>query len=409
MNYDLIIVGGGASGLVCAIETAKKQPQWRIALLEASDTFGKKIRISGNGKCNIANTRITPKRFLSHRLEFIERVLKGYDFQRIKTWLYSIGIELIEEQEGRCYPRSKQASFVAETLVFYAQKYGVALLTEHPVTAIRKEAQGFTIQVNDQTFHSRYAVIAAGSPAAPQLGGNTSALDLAASLGHRIITPLPALVQLETDPKPKRASGVRLKADVTLRIDGEARQHTRNDVLFADYGLSGLAILDLSTQAVLALHRGQDVAVQLDLAPQWDLSQLRAYLASIRDPSRAMPASLWLQRLFPKKLVRFLLETEGLIEATEASLDKKALARLSYRIKDWRFCVTQSRGFKGAEAASGGVDTTHIDPKTMASTCCEGLYLIGEAVDVVGDRGGFNFHFAFTSALRAATALASCV
>ena len=409
MSYDLIIVGGGASGLVCAIETARKKPQWRIALLEASDTFGKKIRISGNGKCNIANTRITPKRFFSHRSEFIDQVLKGYDFQRIETLLHSLGIELIEEQECKCYPRSKQASFVAETLVFYARKYGVTLLTDHPVTAIRKEAQGFTLDVNDRTFRSRYAVIAAGSPAAPQLGGNTSALDLAASLGHRIITPLPSLVQLETDPKPKRASGVRLKANVTLRIDREAVLHTRNDVLFTDYGLSGLTVLDLSTQAVLALHEHQEVTLQLDLMPQWELSKLRAYLASMRDPSRAMPASLWLQRLFPKKLVRYLLETEGLVETTEATLDKKALARLSYRIKDWRFRVTQSRGFKGAEAASGGVDTTHIDPKTMASTLCEGLYLIGEAVDVVGDRGGFNFHFAFTSALRAATALASCV
>jgi predicted Rossmann fold flavoprotein len=225
-------------------------------------------------------------------------------------------------------------------------------------------------------------------------------------LGHRIIKPLPALVQLQTyETWPKRLSGLKRPCTITLLCDGIASAQRSGDVLFTDYGISGLAVLDISIDTVKALQNGSYCQIDIDTLPHLSMQQARTLFTRHYDTQSLRPLRLWLQRFVPKKLAEEILRQHDLLAARECDINRKKLYALVHTLKHLTLSISETRGFKGAEAALGGVDTCEIDAQTMASLKHPHLYVIGEMLDVTGDRGGFNFHFAFTGALRAAKAI----
>ena len=401
----IAIVGGGAAGLMAAAVAASKGAH--IDVYEAGEDVGKKILASGNGRCNISNTRLLPKDYFGTRPEFVAHALKRFDFNALERFCEKMGLYLYTLSDGRAYPLSDEAKSVQQAFKRFVLHRGVNLLTQTPVEALKKEAKGWRlISPKGRLLYDR-VLIAAGSPAAPQLGGSVSGLALAQSLGHTIVPTYPALVGLHLQGKVhERLSGVKKEAALRLLIEGREAQSVVGDLLFTRYGISGFAVLDISTRASLALRRNERVTVSIDLMPTSDRQEVTALLqkSAKRVPWAGMEAML--HGILPQKIVKALLRELAIEGSTPCEkAGAKTWRRLASTIKDWRFEVIDTHGFRHAEAAGGGVSTDEIDPKTMASKIHPGLYFAGEVLDIVGRRGGYNFHFAWASGYAAAEAM----
>ena len=400
-NEKTIVIGAGASGLVVSILLARRGE--KVILLEQSSKIGRKIHASGNGKCNISNRHIHPSFYHSHNPSFIEEVLKGYPYEVIERFFHSLGLPLIEKEDGRVFPLSLQASSVVELLLYEAENLGVRIHTQHPVHQIEKPQALFHIQTPQETYTAKRVVLATGSIASPQLGGSNNGYALATQLGHTLISRHPTLVQLcSQEPWVKTCAGVKFLGVATLYVNGEATIEKKGDILFTKYGISGLAILDLSREASLHLANYNYCEVSLDLLPQWSKEKLTQLLLSYLNPNSQKPLTLWLQSFVNKKLAPIVLKASGCKVPSENGLTRKEINRIVHTLKHLKLSLSDTRGFEGAEVATGGVDTTEINPETMESKMVPNLFFTGELLDVDGDRGGFNFHFAWVSALRVA-------
>ncbi len=397
--FDVIIIGAGASGLVSAIVASRRGK--KVLLLEKNAKVGKKLLATGNGRCNIANQKPTLNRFYSQNPSFIEQSVEGYNFQTIKQFFKSIGLELIEAKEGKVFPLSLQASSVVELLEYECEQQGVEIRCNVEVQQIYKENNVYTLQHTQGKSISAKVVIATGHVSAPQLGGVIDGIRFAERFGHRIIKDFPTLVQLTSPRKDlNQIAGVKVESKVTLN-QGKYTIQKQGDVLFTAYGISGLAILDISRFVMEQLFHNPTVILHIDLMPKMSHEQLASLMKkSVRKKSQK-PLDVWLQGFLNKKLIEIIVEGLKLPTLIESQIGVEHIEKLVDAIKDFKFEVNGSRGYKGAEVATGGVDTKEINPLTMESRKQKGLYFTGEVVDVDGDRGGFNLYFAWVCGMRA--------
>lgn len=403
--FDVVIIGAGASGLVTAIVASRRGK--KVLILEKNNKIGKKILATGNGKCNITNQRPTLERFHSQNPKFITPILEGYSFQSIKQFFKSIGLELIEAKEGKVFPMSLQASSVVELLVCECQQLGIKILSEATVNKVGYHNNKFLTHYNDQDVTSKNLVIATGHCSAPQLGGVMDGIGFARSFGHSIVKDFPTLVQLTSPYKEhylKEMAGVKVESRVTLKTQTSTIQK-QGDVLFTNYGLSGLAILDISRFVMEALKGTDDVTLEIDLMPKMSAEQLRAMMKKSLVKKSQKPLKVWMQGFINKKLIEPILEPLKIAHQTVGSITTDEIELIVQQIKFFKFKVDGSKGYQGAEVATGGVNTKEIEAKTMESKKQKGLYIVGEVLDVDGDRGGFNLHFAWVCGLRAGVAI----
>ncbi len=400
----MIIIGAGASGLIAAITVARAGQ--RVTLLEQNSKIGKKILVSGNGQCNIDNKHISPNRFHSQNPAFVEEVLEGYDFEIVEKFFTSIGLELIEGKEGKMFPMSLQANSVIELLEYEAKRVGVEIICDCAVTSTSKEADTFTLETSHGTKTCEKLLLASGSSAAPQLGGNDSGYTFATSMGHTLIPSHPSLVQLCSEESwVKGCSGVKVAGLAKLYANGEYITEKQGDILFTNYGISGLAILDLSREVSTRLADYAYCELSLDLIPELSKEKLTNLLLKRIEEGSQKPLTLWLQGIINKKLISVILEQSKCKVKVENELNRKEVGKLVYAIKNLKLSINDTKGFKGAEVATGGINTTEVNPQTMESKLVPNLYFAGEILDVDGDRGGFNFHFAWVCGLRVGNSL----
>jgi len=398
-NEKMIIIGAGAAGLVAAIISARAGG--RVTLLEQNRKVGKKILVSGNGKCNIDNRYINLNRFHSQNPSFIEKVLEGYGFEVIEKFFTSIGLELVEGKEGKIFPMSLQASSVAELLEYEAKRVGVEIICDCTVTGIEKEDDIFKVETSQGTKACDKLLITSGSPAAPQLGGNNSGYAFATKMGHSLIPRHPSLVQLCSEESwVKACAGVKVAGVAKLYANGEYITEKKGDLLFTNYGISGLAILDLSREVSTRLANFDYCELSLDLIPTLSKEKLTNLLLGRVQKGSEKPIELWLQGVINKKLIKIILKQSKCKSRIESDLNRKEINKLVHTIKNLKLSINNTKGFKGAEVATGGIDTTEVNPQTMESKLVPNLYFAGEILDVDGDRGGFNFHFAWVCGLR---------
>lgn len=396
----MIIVGAGASGLIASITAARSGTQ--VTLLEQNSKIGKKILVSGNGKCNIDNRYIYLNRFHSQNPNFIEEIFNGYDFEVIEKFFTSIGLELIEGKEGKMFPMSLQSSSVVELLEYEAKKVGVSIVCDCAVTSIDKKDNTFTLETTQGNKTCERLVITSGSPAAPQLGGSNSGYAFATKMGHTLIPRYPSLVQLCSEESwVKGCAGVKVAGVAKLYANGEYITEKKGDLLFTNYGISGLAILDLSREVSTRLATFDYCELSLDLMPEFNKEKLTNLLQNRINQESEKPLSLWLQGIINKKLIPIILEQSKCKVRIEDHLNRKEINKLVHAIKNLKLSINDTKGFQGAEVATGGIDTKEINPQTMESKLVPNLYFAGEILDVDGDRGGFNFHFAWASGIRA--------
>ncbi|MEK6659498.1 MAG: NAD(P)/FAD-dependent oxidoreductase [Campylobacterota bacterium] len=385
------IIGGGASGLLCAIFCAKKSLS--VDVFEQNAKCAKKVLVSGNGRCNITNKNLTLNDYFSQNHSFVEFALKEFGFSEFEKFCESIGLLLDVKDDGRVYPLSNEAKSVASLLLGNAKSLGVNIHTDKKVSDIKKLLSEYNS-----------VVVATGSEAASHLGGNRDGLEFAKEFGHNIIPTYPSLVQLHLNSNiAKKMSGAKIDGEVTLLINNKKELTSSGDILFTDYGVSGFAVLDISQMASAALMEFSHVSVSVNLLPNLNAQKLSAHISKLATSSPKMTIFDILIGLVPTKIASGILEELDIsVSLCQDEIGVKLAKKIANQMLNWRFAVTDTHGFRHAEVSGGGVDTTEINPKTFESLKQKKLYFCGEVLDVVGKRGGYNFAFAWASGYLAA-------
>jgi len=402
----IAIIGGGASGLMAALFAARSGAN--VTIYEHNNGVGKKILASGNGRCNIINTTASYEDYAGTDPQFVTYPLKQLSFGYFEKFCHSIGLLLDIKEDGRCYPLSNEAKSVLIALKSAVSDAGVKIMTEAHVNRVSKKDTQFLIETMSDKSTYDNVLIATGSEAAPQLGATTDGYSFASTFGHEILHTYPSLVQLHLNSKNHhKMAGVKTVAEVTLIIDGKSKEKLQGDILFAAYGISGLAILDISQKASYALHNKQRVSIALNLLPRYDRASLAGIIEKLFTSVPKHDVHTALCGLIPAKIATYLLEDASIaLTTTVSALSPKEIKKIAHLIGEWKFEVSDTHGFKHAEVSGGGVSTAQVNNKTMESKLVEGLYFAGEVLDVVGKRGGYNFNFAWASGMIAGKEMA---
>ncbi|WP_345974618.1 NAD(P)/FAD-dependent oxidoreductase [Sulfurimonas sp. HSL3-7] len=400
------IIGGGAAGLMAALTAARAGAD--VTIYEHNKSVGKKILASGNGRCNIINTTACRDDYFGADPGFSAYALQQMPFKTFEKFCQTIGLLLDIKDDGRCYPLSNEAKSVVLAFQTAVKEAGVKIVSEKRVSGIAKEGKQFIIESDQEKAAYDKVLIATGSEAAPQLGATGDGYDFAKTFGHEIEPPYPSLVQLHLDSTiHHKMAGVKTLAEVTLYLNGRPEEKVQGDILFTRYGISGLAILDVSQKASLALMEYQHVAVGINLLPRFNRQALGTLIEKLTVAVPNHPLETALTGILSIKVVPHLLQSARIRPDIPASqLTTKEIKKLSHLIQDWRFDIIDTHGFKHAEVSGGGVSTAQIDNKTMESKLVEGLYFAGEVIDIVGRRGGYNFNFAWASGMIAGKEMA---
>ncbi len=390
--YDVAVIGGGAAGLAAAISAGRRGA--RTVLCDRMPRLGKKILITGGGRCNLSNENVAPSSFTSGSKALVRAVLDRFDGEAILKFFRELGLELAAEG-GRIFPATNQAASVLRVLELEVRRLGVAVELGFETADIRSEAGLFTASAGDgRRVGARSVVLSAGGRAYPALGSNGSGYRLAQHFGHSVVAPVPSAVPLTAkDRLCHLLQGQKVKARAAAEVDGRRGPAVEGDVLFTPYGLSGTAVLDVSESVSVALNRSgrPGAAVVLDLVPYLARNLLAAKLEK-RFASGWEPADV-AAGILPEK---FGPAIAGMVPAAAREAGEKAAA-LASTLKERRFAVYGTRGWNEAEFTCGGIDAGEIEPRTLRSRRQEGLDLAGEILDVQGPRGGFNLAWAWAS------------
>jgi len=401
MSSIVAIIGAGASGLVAAIAAARKGA--KVHVYEKNKKIGKKILATGNGRCNVTNEHVKYSNFHGLNPSFVKPALSRFSTSTCKDFLRELGVELVEGQKGRLYPRSLQSSSIVELLVYECERLGVKFFLEHKVEKITKQGDNFSLHVEGKSLHVKSVLVATGGLAMPSLGSCESGYEFAKSFGHTITPIHPSLVQLICKEDLKSISGVKVEGLIDVYEDGQNKAQASGDILFTNYGISGSAVLDISRVVSHGLLFGRSLHVKVDLFPDYSKEQLKNLLKKRLKHAHTKSVALWLDGFINSKLAKFV---ENSLHVKSANrLNNKELTKLVYSLKHMSLHVEDTKGFKTAEVTAGGVSTDEIDSQTMESKLQSGLYFSGEVVDIDGDCGGYNLHWAWASGMSAGNSM----
>lgn len=395
---DVLIIGGGASGLALACFLKQKNSNISVTVLEQLERVGKKLSITGNGRCNITNLQINKNNYYTRCPNKAHRVLSVFGYNETKKFFSSIGVEFVSK-ENKVYPMSLQASSVVDALRFAAEKCGVNLFTSVKVTNIKKNSSIFTVYTeDDKNLKAKCVVVASGGLAGgSKLGCNGDGYAFLKSFGHKIFDQKPVITQLKTDNSlTGQLKGVKINADVHLKYQNKIIASEKGEVLFCNYGLSGPPILQLSG------HCKKGCVISLDMLPELSLSSLIEIIKNRRDIFSNIPLTDFFAGLIHKKIGQILLKSCNIpLSLTGDKLTNQQCILISEKLKAFEFEVQGHTGFVNAQATNGGVDLNQFNNNLM-SVFCSGLFAVGEVLDVDGDCGGFNLQWAWSSAFTAA-------
>ena len=401
MKGRIGIVGAGASGLAAAIAAARAGAQ--VTVIEHMDKAGKKILSTGNGRCNLTNRRMEAECFRCGQKDFPMKVIERFGLEETLGFFEGLGI-LIKDRNGYLYPYSDQASSVREVLLQEAERRRVQIhLSCHIGRIEERPCGGFVLHTDQGRLSEDALILAAGSKAAPSTGSDGSGYELARQLGHSIIKPLPALVQLRCQGNMYRQmAGVRTEAGVRLPVDGELAAEDRGELQLVDYGLSGIPIFQVSRFAARALDQRRRVTVRVDFMPAWEEREAFGLLKKRASLLGYKPVSDFFTGMLNPKLAQVLIKCSGVNPSLKAGeLTGKQLGRILGQLKSYEAIVMSVNPFANAQVCCGGVDTRQVDPRTMQSRIKRGLYFAGEILDVDGICGGYNLQFAWSSGVTA--------
>ncbi len=395
----IAIVGAGAAGIMAAIIAKRENQNLSIDLFDINSAIGKKILASGNGRCNISNSNPRIENYIGENPNFVSYALKSFTFKDFEKFCKSIGLLLDIKDTNKVYPLSNEAKSVVNLLEAELNRLNVNLILDTKVIDVKKEDKFIVYCENKEYQDYDKVLISSGLKAAPQLKATEDGIKIAQNFGHSYNITYPSLVGLHTDFEyNSKLQGVKKEANISLYIDGKKECEIFGDLLFTKYGLSGFAILDISQYAVSALSFYQDVQVSINLFPKLSRNELLSMLESLFKTLPNQSALTLLTGMISRKLAPVILDVCKIDKTSKAGdINSKAIRSIVNTLSNWRFKIVDTQGFKHAEASGGGIRTDEVDGKTYESKLCKDLYFAGEVLDIVGNRGGYNLHFAWAS------------
>lgn len=397
MEFDVTVVGAGASGLTAAIFAARAGA--RTAILEHKDKIGKKILATGNGKCNYTNLIQKSSFYRGDHNEFAMEVLEDFNVDSTLDFFKELGI-WPKNRGGYIYPNSEQAASVVQVLQMECERLHIKIMCNEHVSEINKMKNGkYEIKSNNNHLISKKVILATGGCASMIHGSDGSGYSLAKSFGHRIIKPIPALTQLLTEGKfLKTISGVRMEAVVKLYADNQFITEEEGEVLFANYGISGIPVFQISRFAGRALEAKKKVTLLLDFFKEISENDMKQFIANRFSLNTHKSTEEVLVGLLNHKLAYILVKEAGINpEISSKILKKEEINKIAKLLKEFPLTVTACNTFENAQVTAGGVDVTEINGKTMESKLSKDLYLTGELLDIDGTCGGYNLQWAWST------------
>lgn len=398
----VIVIGGGASGLMAAIHAARGKN--KVTIIEQKDKLGKKILATGNGKCNYTNYHQTIDCYRGNDIEGAMQVYQSFDVDQTVAFFKELGI-YPKERNGYVYPNSGQAASVLDVLVLEAKRLGVTMVTNEKVESVKKIKNGFMVKTSMNEYTSEHVIITCGGCASSKLGSDGSGYPIAKSLGHSIVKPLPALVQLKSNAKYlKTISGVRTEAEICLKANGKKLAQEKGEILFANYGISGIPVMQISRFASVALDEKRQVELVIDFLPEIRYQELLEDILGRLKYGKNRTAEELLIGLLNHKLIYILLKNVAIDpEMPSSKVKQEQWKKLANQMKAYSMNIVDTNGFENAQTCTGGIPLSEVDLSTMESKAIKGLYFAGEILDVDGTCGGYNLQWAWSSGYVAGT------
>ncbi len=408
MDKDIVIVGAGAAGLTAAI-FARQLSGRAVRLVDGAAKPGAKILVSGGSRCNVTNAVVTERDYWGGRRTIIRRVLSRLPVPHTIAFFESLGVPLKEEATAKLFPRSDRSRDVLDALLAAARGLGVTIMPSTRVHRVAPVGSGFELETSQGPMRTSSVVLATGGLSLPKTGSDGGGLTIARGLGHTIVRTTPALAPLvlAAPGVHERLSGVAQDLELALRVDGKVTERIPGAMLWTHFGISGPAALDMSRHWLRARLEGREVALTAHLRPgqSFEFVETEWTNSAARQPRLALQNAL--AEMLPASVATALLDAlrlDGTIRLAQLTRDSRRA--LSHALTALSLPVNDSRGYSYAEATAGGVALDEIDPATMESRKCAGLFFVGEMLDVDGRLGGFNFQWAWSSARTAAEGLA---
>ncbi len=401
MVNRIIVIGGGASGMMAAIIARRKGSD--VILLERNNRVGKKLLTTGNGRCNYTNLNLSINNYHGHNPSFAEEALSEFNVDKTLEFFESLGITPADEDNGKVYPLSFQASSMLDVLRFEMEFQGVQVVTDAFVSDITKK-NNFKVKLKDgRLFHSDKVILATGGMAMPVSGSDGTGYSFSRSLGHTVRDTFPGLVQLKLEGNMfKQINGVKFIGRVGIYHKNRLVVDDSGDILFTDYGISGPPILQISRKAIELMNMDLEAELRISIISSKSKYEIKDYL--IRRFKNLYMKSMdeALVGMINKKLIITVLKELSIdkdIKASDISIDQ--IDGLAGLLTSWSFKIIGNKGWGQAQVTAGGVNTDEIHSNTMESKLVKGLYIIGELLDIDGDCGGFNLQWAWSSAYLA--------
>lgn len=395
----VIVIGGGASGMVAAI-SAKRQGA-DVTILERNPRVGKKILATGNGRCNFTNINTDINYYNGNNPKFAYSALSQFSVNNTIDFFEKLGIAHKVEDLGKVFPMSDQASSILDVLLYELNEIGIRVICNAYVKNIVKGNKGFTIELEDgSVFKGDRVIIAVGGKAMPSTGSDGNGFELASKLGHSVIDVFPALVQLKLEGSFfKQIQGVKFVGTAEILYNNRSLAKDRGDILFANYGISGPPILQISRKAGEILKNNKKAILKITIIDTISQGELRDIIIRRfkNNPKKTVEFSL--VGLINKRLIPVVLKEAGItnLKCPVANIPNKEVDNIVKILTDWRFEVIGTKSWPSAQVTAGGVNTKEIDPNTMESKIMDGVFFAGEIIDIDGQCGGFNLQWAWSS------------
>lgn len=404
MAKKVLVIGAGMSGALVSILLAKQGH--KVTLFERNNKVGKKVLVTGNGRCNITNEKASMEHYHSMTNNIFNHVFKQFGLAETEEIFRDMGLDFVKGEDGKLYPRSLQASSVVQTLLLELDHKNIQLIYDARIKQVHHDKK-YKIVCHDKNYYGDYLVIATGGRSYQDSGSSGDGYDLARKLGHTVTDLYPSIVQLKTDYAYNKAlKGLKVNVHGRLMKDGDTVRADEGEVLFTDYGISGPVILQLSTKVEPGLSSGESYELALDFIPEMTVDELDTYLMQRfqRLSHRSVEASLI--GMFNQRLMVPMLKGAGIGQDKKASdVTKEERKRLVKQLKGLRIKVSDTYLWNQAQVTKGGVDCNEIHPDTLESKTTERLYFVGEVLDIDGDCGGYNLQWAISSAAVCAMAI----
>ncbi len=405
-NVKVAVIGGGASGLAAAVSCARTVGgKNKVVIIEKQPRTGRKLLATGNGRCNITNRNMSFEHYYGDR-KIIESVIGSFSPSDSEEFFGNIGILFRDDDEGRVYPHSNQATTVLDCIRKECERLGVEEICGFSVSSIKREKCYFIINSPYMSVKAEYVIMATGSQASPLLGADDSGYKILNSLGIKPTPLYPSLSPVYTKEKYKNLKGVRSKGTVSLIADGKLLRKCAGEIQFTDYGVSGICVFEISRFVNEFFMTGKifgcnyhTIKISIDVMSEYSLSDLCIYLHKCKKIFSEEKAAGIFNGALNKKLSQSVAEYCKLSHKSCGMFNDSDINKIAKASKNFEFTPIISDGYKSAQVGAGGIDSRYINPETLMVLKIPNMFICGELLDVDGDCGGYNLHFAFGSGI----------